>query len=683
MAKKKSASEALDKGTTDSVKKATDSAKNKGSKKTDDQAAQSDGALLLPEEKKNSAGKKGSGKRSNKATNDTKDTAAHKEEATKKPKKKTADTVSESKAEKTTAKPEQNSEITTEEAKKTTKKAEQKPTKAKKTSEAEKTLAEAEKTTKRADKPKAKRTEKKSEKSEPTVDKEKEGDGTLFASVPESDEIFKLTTIDDIDDTAAMNIEAAAIAALPRTEVDPELLIDETGFEDTHESAEESAKYEAYLADYKEIMAKMLRDAKSDEAREARAAAHTQEDDDISKFIVTDDFFEDEDELYEEEEYITPEEIGLTEEDLKKYEGEPTLAEDEPVPSQQTEDEADEDYDGFDVSIEATTLTASDTDTNLSEDGEGDALSECVTEADGFDSAEEADSEQADGEKNEEYANTDKDGSVGADLQDGEQILAEDGEDADSEKAFPDISLREYIPGYSDQLVPEEPSDIDEEQEDGKEEEDVEDDELTEDDYDGLDQLEMSFDGDAEEEYEDEQEEAYSPEKPRFIDKVFELVELIAFTFAAIMIVTSFFLRHSVVDGRSMQNTLSDSDVVIISDFLYTPKRGDIVVFEDYSVSNVPLIKRIIGIEGDTVEIKADGTVYVNGVALVEDYVHLSYGWTPQEAVYEIKAGQVFVLGDHRNLSMDSEDFGPINAESIIGKVLFRLFPFDSFGTVE
>ena len=511
----------------------------------------------------------------------------------------------------------------------------------------------------------AKKSKQKAKKSDaaPALSEEKNDadDGTLFASVPEGDEIFKLTTIDDIDDSAASNIEAAAIAALPRTEVDPELLLDDMGIEDTHESAEENAKYEAYLADYKEIMARMLRDAQSDEVKEARLAKRASaEEDDISKFIVTDDFFEDDEELYDEDEYITPEEIGLTEEELEKYAEPEDEAEEDTLAPESDEQPPFESDDGYDVSIEAPIKEVADTDLALEESN--------------------ADEEA----ENESLDQTDKDGS---ELNELDSEVA-DKSDEDIKEAFPDISLREYMPGYSEQLIPEDVSDSDADSDEDTDQDalDKEESEYGEEDegYDGAEQLEMSFDEDEEEiEYEEEIEEFYSPDKPRFIDKVFELVELVAYTFAVIMIITSFFVRHSVVEGRSMQNTLSDSDVVIISDFLYTPERGDIVVFEDYSVSTTPLIKRIIGIEGDTVEIKADGTVLVNGEILTENYVHLSHDWIPKAAIYKVGEGEVFVLGDHRNLSMDSEDFGTVRADSIIGRVLFRLFPFDSFGTVE
>ena len=125
----------------------------------------------------------------------------------------------------------------------------------------------------------------------------------------------------------------------------------------------------------------------------------------------------------------------------------------------------------------------------------------------------------------------------------------------------------------------------------------------------------------------------------------------------------------------------------IISDFLYNPERGDIVVFDGHSVdkTNEPaLIKRVIAIAGDTVELKEDGTVIVNGNVLDEsDYVdakhkHKYSGY--KAAKWTLRDGEIFVLGDHRNVSNDSEEFGPVSVDCVLGKVLIRIFPFEDFG---
>ena len=195
----------------------------------------------------------------------------------------------------------------------------------------------------------------------------------------------------------------------------------------------------------------------------------------------------------------------------------------------------------------------------------------------------------------------------------------------------------------------------------------------------------------------------YDPDNPRKIDGIFDFIELFVFTLAAVLIITTFLLRYSVVDGDSMQNTLQDDEKLLISDLFYTPQRGDVIVFEDYTtVLKKPLVKRIIATEGQTVRIALDG-VYVDGEKLDEPYVYTDglpylYDVTPKSAIrnnpdfeYEygryyqitVPEGELFVMGDHRSKSTDSRDIGTIRADAVLGKVILRIYPFDSFGSVD
>lgn len=187
----------------------------------------------------------------------------------------------------------------------------------------------------------------------------------------------------------------------------------------------------------------------------------------------------------------------------------------------------------------------------------------------------------------------------------------------------------------------------------------------------------------AEPEEEPEQEE-YNPEKPRKIDSRFDFVELFVFTLALVMIISSFFFRHSVVTGASMESTLFEGEHIIISNLFYTPKRGDIIVCTDYTTAiKKPIVKRIIALGGDTVKITPEGEVRVNGVLLEEDYVTIdipNYKYRPIEI--KVPEGELFVMGDHRNESSDSRDpyVGTISEDSVLGRVLLRFYPFDRFG---
>lgn len=192
---------------------------------------------------------------------------------------------------------------------------------------------------------------------------------------------------------------------------------------------------------------------------------------------------------------------------------------------------------------------------------------------------------------------------------------------------------------------------------------------------------------------EDEDKQAeYDPEKPRKIDWVFDLAEMFVFVLAVVMILTSFVFKSSMVEGDSMKNTLEDGDRLFISDMFYTPERGDIVVFEDYSTAlKKTVIKRVIGLPGETVEVKIndDGksvTVYIDGNPLEEDYAYYaSTGHLDACGPITLGENEVFVMGDNRLNSTDSCDpgMGPIRIDCILGKVLFRFFPFDKFGAVD
>ena len=179
----------------------------------------------------------------------------------------------------------------------------------------------------------------------------------------------------------------------------------------------------------------------------------------------------------------------------------------------------------------------------------------------------------------------------------------------------------------------------------------------------------------------------YNKEKPRRIDSRFEFIELLILTLAAVFIFTTFICRHSIVDGNSMINTLHDRDCLITSKFLYTPKQYDIVVIEDHSTGiDHPLVKRIIAVGGDRVQVTKDG-VYVNGELTREDFVCIDNCTGKGDDVYDPKSfvvpdGHIYVLGDHRDNSSDSRTFGTVSVDSIIGKVLFRFYPFSDFGSV-
>ena len=111
-------------------------------------------------------------------------------------------------------------------------------------------------------------------------------------------------------------------------------------------------------------------------------------------------------------------------------------------------------------------------------------------------------------------------------------------------------------------------------------------------------------------------------------------------------------------------------------------KQGDVVAFY---YNNKILLKRVIGIAGDQIDIKDDGTVYVNGYPLDEPYLsEKNLGQTDLDYPYQVPDGKIFVMGDHRATSMDSRStsIGCISSEFIVGKVVFRVWPLNELGKI-
>ncbi len=168
-----------------------------------------------------------------------------------------------------------------------------------------------------------------------------------------------------------------------------------------------------------------------------------------------------------------------------------------------------------------------------------------------------------------------------------------------------------------------------------------------------------------------------------------EVAETLVLTLVIFLTVQFFVVQPYQVQQQSMEATLEPGQYVLVDKL--TPhfddyKRGDIVVFpppNGYAESDqpgVPFIKRVIGVAGDTVEIR-DGTVYVNGRALDERYVYQGQPTTATgTSRWYIEPGQLFVLGDHRERSLDSRVFGPINKNTVIGRAWLRYWPANSFG---
>lgn len=176
---------------------------------------------------------------------------------------------------------------------------------------------------------------------------------------------------------------------------------------------------------------------------------------------------------------------------------------------------------------------------------------------------------------------------------------------------------------------------------------------------------------------------------------VFEWLEIIVTAVVSVVVIFTLFFRVATIDGPSMKETLHHGDKVIITNFAYTPKYKDIVVIsrnydntlENVTTSEMPIIKRVIATEGQEVDIDFEkGIVYVDGKALDEPYISTA---TKRQFDVEfpltVAPGCIFVLGDNRMDSMDSRDSrigndGMVDTRYVLGKAIYRIFPFDDFG---
>jgi signal peptidase I len=138
------------------------------------------------------------------------------------------------------------------------------------------------------------------------------------------------------------------------------------------------------------------------------------------------------------------------------------------------------------------------------------------------------------------------------------------------------------------------------------------------------------------------------------------------------------------VEGTSMMPSLEDQERIFVNKFVYRLEpieRGDIIVFRYPRDPSKSFIKRVIGLAGDHIQIDA-GRVFVNGKPVDEEYVPRAYEDERSYAEVVVPPDSYFVLGDHRSLSNDSRDFGPVGQSYIYGKAVFGYWPMDKMGRV-
>jgi signal peptidase I len=178
--------------------------------------------------------------------------------------------------------------------------------------------------------------------------------------------------------------------------------------------------------------------------------------------------------------------------------------------------------------------------------------------------------------------------------------------------------------------------------------------------------------------------------RPVAVGCAIELIETLVLTLLIFVGVQTFVAQPYQVEQESMERTVLPGEYILVDKL--TPrfdgyKRGDIIVFHPPSGFSIgpegdqPFIKRIIGLPRDTIEVR-DGHVAVNGHELSEPYVFDEQPTTARPGTdrWVVPDGDYFVMGDHRQASTDSRDFGPIRASDIIGRAWLRYWPLPRFG---
>lgn len=161
-----------------------------------------------------------------------------------------------------------------------------------------------------------------------------------------------------------------------------------------------------------------------------------------------------------------------------------------------------------------------------------------------------------------------------------------------------------------------------------------------------------------------------------------------AFVMCAVLLFLRFVAQRTCVNGDSMNDTLQSGDNLMVDKLSYRfkdPERFDIIVFPYEHQENTYYIKRIIGLPGETVQVK-NGSIYIDGELLTEPY-----GKEPMERAgiagepVKLAQDEYFVLGDNRNNSSDSRDpsVGNIHRDRIVGKAFIRIWPLDEFGILK
>ena len=189
----------------------------------------------------------------------------------------------------------------------------------------------------------------------------------------------------------------------------------------------------------------------------------------------------------------------------------------------------------------------------------------------------------------------------------------------------------------------------------------------------------------------------------------FDWIEAIVIAIVVALVLRNFVLTLALVDGASMENTLSDGDRLYVNKLFYTPEKGDVVIIDTDKHPQGPLVKRVIATEGDTIYINpVSGMVYLNDEPLEEDYIKgrtvlpmrrdssgIARGYVGELAeIYAdpsysrknpivVGEGEIFAMGDNRENSSDSRNLGLFKEEEVMGHAVFRFWPLDNIDMLD
>ena len=166
----------------------------------------------------------------------------------------------------------------------------------------------------------------------------------------------------------------------------------------------------------------------------------------------------------------------------------------------------------------------------------------------------------------------------------------------------------------------------------------------------------------------------------KITDYMFDFTRTIVFVFAIMSVMFTFVIRDANVVGNSMLDTLHSDDKILITNFMYEPKCGDIVAINAENQIEKRIIKRVIAVEGQTLVVDySKNAVYVDGIKIDEPYVSslTREPSNPLQIPYVVPEGYIFVMGDNRMIPLDS--IGLVSVDDVIGKAQFIVFPLDRF----